>query len=113
MVSGQVLDKIQGKIALGGEPAEIAQIALFLVSGRSRYITGANINANGGMAPDCRGMDKQAGRFAWLTIAFLEIKADVTGVGNDRKVQKSAVAAGVVHGSGSDVGESGRGRMGG
>lgn len=60
MVSEQVLDKIQGKIALG-EPAEIAQIALFLVSGRSRYITGANINANGGMATDCRGMDKQAG----------------------------------------------------
>ena len=47
----KVLAEVQKKISLGrlGEPTEIAQIVLFLASGRSSYITGTNINANGGM----------------------------------------------------------------
>lgn len=48
----KVLEEVQEKIMLGrlGEPSEIAQVVLFLASEKSSYITGTNINANGGMA---------------------------------------------------------------
>ena len=49
-VPEKVKEKIYPQIPLGrfGQPEEIADVALFLVSDRSKYITGAVIEVTGG-----------------------------------------------------------------
>jgi len=50
-VPQDLLDKFAGLTMLGrlGEPKEIANVALFLASSESSYITGQTLNVNGGM----------------------------------------------------------------
>lgn len=51
VLSDQVKEELAGKIPLGrlGDPKDVAQAVLFLVSGSADYITGQTLNVDGGM----------------------------------------------------------------